>query len=962
MKPGYITSLISFVLTVTLLTITQTHLHAHTQTSLFASAQASKQNYGIRLNAPDIAENGAVVSVNVDMFGLDSESLYVKKLQLFVCHMGFRPIQTMEFHRPVKFYKTRIKLNKTDKIFALATLNTGEFVHASHTSKVTIGGCGGGGGYSAPPIADASTPSDAISQHTRTWVKSTLPYNATRLITNNNQWLELKSMRTDVKINGFRARVMLNMEFYNPFKRQNEGRFQLRLPESATPYYVAFGDVVYMNKEESLQHLPSETSGFTKQELSFDRYQHQAKLKEAVMVPRKQARDAYQTIVGNRRDPALVEWQGNGVYSVNVFPLQAYAMHRVVLAYDMELPVVNGKLEYLFKAPANDVPTDVYVHIDKNTTDLIDNLNAKPVLVSRNDPRLFHFKPGKGEEIKFQFTNTHERMLYGKDKATGNYFAFKHKLSLPSSFAENSRSYAVFALDTSATSYGNNFSEQVNLLHALLEANHDDIKHFAVLYFDVGTHWWLPYFVRNTEKSRNALKNSISRINLAGATDLHRALIEIGKPHWLEQQEVDLATQWDVFLLTDGRATWGDTRPQSLVNALKKSDHIGRLFAYVNQRTNTDRDLLDLLSHETYGAVFDLPIHTNQKALATDPIVYAHRMTNWRVLSAQAEDGDDIFLANANFYAYNNQELTIVGRGQPQKTIELTLENDHQTRSLHIQVPRTKINTSLAPRIYAEAAVRKLEDYSDDHTDLALMYATHFRIPRQTVSLLMLETQKDYDRFKINNHVNYAHQVMQQPVAGVIANLTPPETTRYEYTLPPIASNQLETIAQYMTDYSVCRLPDHYLAELNLSHLATKAAIKHKPMQLDRGVYHNYYRGYGRFYGGYSDHQADAILELGSDLIARNNKTAGLRAMSSVMEFENTNIATRIKLTKQLLKHGFGNEGYYLMNMYPSVYSSGDGFDLLIQSVEQENEIEYAQALQTLRKHELNVNKQALEP
>ena len=962
MKTKSVTSLLSCVLTAALLfTMMQPSLFAHTKTSLFTSAQISTGHYGISISAPDIAENGAVVSVKVDMFGLDNPSLYVNKLQLFVCHMGFRPVQTMEFHKPVKHYHTRIKLNKTDSIFALATLNTGEFITASHTTKVTLGGCGGGGGYSAPPIPDASTPAAINNPHQRTWVKSTLPYNASRLITGDNRLLQYKSLRSDIKINGHRARVMLDMEFYNPYNWQREGRFQLRLPENSVPYYVAFGDVVYMDKQQSLQHLPGETSGFTRQELAFDRYQHPAKLKEAVMVPRNQARDAYQTIVGNRRDPALVEWQGGGVYSVNVFPIQPYSMHRVVIAYDMDLQEINNALEYVFNAPDLDIPTDVYVHIDEQTAGLISNLNAKPVFVSRDKIRLYQFKPTKSEEIRFSFIKTNDRMLVGNDRETGQYFSYKFKPDIPAGFAESRASHAVFALDTSIAMSHHEFSNQVELLHALLESNNDDIKYFAVLFFDVGTHWWKNNFVKNTQKNRNALKQFIAGIHLAGATDLQRALSELSQPHWLPQDNFETdKIDWDVFLLTDGRATWGDTRPKSLVDSLQQTNRIRHLNAYVNNGQHVDWELLDLLTSKANGAIFDYPPLYSQKAYAADPVVYAHRMTKWRVVSASARGANDLFLANAGLYTYANQELILVGRGKPQRTVELVLESDQQRRELSIAIPTTEIQSSMTPRIYAEAAVRKLEDYADDNKQQALMYATHFRVPRQSVSLLMLESEKDYQRFAIDKHVNYADEIRQTRVAQILVQLDDNEPAREDIKLAELPRSQLEDVSQLMQGYTICTIPDRFLASLKLDSLANRPTIKHNALHLGRTVYHTSIPIYNSGY--LTEYFASNIYKQADQLIQSNQRTTGLRIISSVTEFNNATFQTRLELAKKLIEHGFANEAYYLISMTPHIYNTPENLELLITTVELENEPTYANALRALAKLGLNFNKQALEP
>ena len=59
------------------------------------------------------------------------------------------------------------------------------------------------------------------------------------------------------------------------------------------------------------------------------------------------------------------------------------------------------------------------------------------------------------------------------------------------------------------------------------------------------------------------------------------------------------------------------------------------------------------------------------------------------------------------------------------------------------------VRSDLASRAYGQVAVAQLEALDDAAAPLAKAYATHFRVPGRTCSLLMLETEGDYARFKI---------------------------------------------------------------------------------------------------------------------------------------------------------------------------------------------------------------------
>jgi hypothetical protein len=59
------------------------------------------------------------------------------------------------------------------------------------------------------------------------------------------------------------------------------------------------------------------------------------------------------------------------------------------------------------------------------------------------------------------------------------------------------------------------------------------------------------------------------------------------------------------------------------------------------------------------------------------------------------------------------------------------------------------VASPLAPRVYGEIAVGALEPFAATNRSVPEAYARHFRVVRETCSLLMLESEADYERFGI---------------------------------------------------------------------------------------------------------------------------------------------------------------------------------------------------------------------
>ncbi len=86
---------------------------------------------------------------------------------------------------------------------------------------------------------------DAAPPYIATWKPSTLVRNTSRLMVGEKEELPLRAMQANVRIDGFRARVLLDLYYFNDRRQQLEGSFQLRLPEDASPFFFAFGQTVY---------------------------------------------------------------------------------------------------------------------------------------------------------------------------------------------------------------------------------------------------------------------------------------------------------------------------------------------------------------------------------------------------------------------------------------------------------------------------------------------------------------------------------------------------------------------------------------------------------------------------------------------------------------------------------------------------------------------------------------------
>ena len=98
----------------------------------------------VSLTVPEIAENGAVVPVKVNVESPMTEADYVKAIHILTTKNGnARCADVMLTPMNGKgYFATRVKLGKSQEIVALAEMSDGSFLRAAKPVKVTIGGCG----------------------------------------------------------------------------------------------------------------------------------------------------------------------------------------------------------------------------------------------------------------------------------------------------------------------------------------------------------------------------------------------------------------------------------------------------------------------------------------------------------------------------------------------------------------------------------------------------------------------------------------------------------------------------------------------------------------------------------------------------------------------------------------------------------------------------------------------------
>jgi tetratricopeptide (TPR) repeat protein len=69
---------------------------------------------------------------------------------------------------------------------------------------------------------------------------------------------------------------------------------------------------------------------------------------EADVVEKQRAREIYETILREKRDPGLLEWTGGNIFKARVFPIEAHSEKRVKIVYTQVLPLRANRYRYSY--------------------------------------------------------------------------------------------------------------------------------------------------------------------------------------------------------------------------------------------------------------------------------------------------------------------------------------------------------------------------------------------------------------------------------------------------------------------------------------------------------------------------------------------------------------------------------------------------------------------------------------
>jgi hypothetical protein len=579
-----------------------------------------------------------------------------------------------------------------------------------------------------------------------------------RVYVGDGNALELVSLRVTVSIEGPRARTLVDHVFRNPHDRQLEGTFEYPLPTGASPsYYAMFvgqqAAPVPLARRVDPPALPPEALA-SLAPADVARQVNPAEwgtLREARVVAKEKALDAYEEIIRRPIDPALLEYASGNTFSGRVFPIPPKGYNRVLIAYEELLPCSQGQVAYRFPLPdCGLADLNFTLQADADVKDAA--FRPEGAVRSESGGRITYTRTwtsqGPGSDVQFTYRPARAdiQALTGRQGENGPFYLYARvRPELAAVAAAPFAHHAVFLLDTSLSEHPDRFAVNMKLLRAILESDRD-IQHFNVLTFNVGAAWLEPAgWLDNTPAGRAKALARLDGLVLEGATDVSAALDQLARPPFT----LDSKTPVNVFLLSDGQITWGDADVHSLVARFEaRCPYPTRFHCYRNGLSAENLALFEALTRRG-GGIFHCFGEADLPAAAR-----AHTSQCFQVEGVRIVDGpaaSDLLVAGRKAAVYPDGELVVAARLAGAGRCNLVIDGTYQGKKQSFTYPiDVRPGGDLAPRAWGEVAVACLLALNDPRLDgLVTAYCQQFRIASRAASFLVLENDNDYKRFNL---------------------------------------------------------------------------------------------------------------------------------------------------------------------------------------------------------------------
>lgn len=454
--------------------------------------------------------------------------------------------------------------------------------------------------------------------------------------------VRLNAMRVDVQVEAGVAQVQVQQRFVNHGQTQAEGTYLFPVPSGAA------------------------LDSF---EMTVDGKAYHGDLLDA-----NEARRLYHSIVNQNRDPALLQFVGEGALQASVFPIAPGEERQVTVSYTQVLGREINLSLFHFPMGPDAAEADLVVHIDWRSERPLQTIYSPShhVSITRSGEQaaLVTYEGKGGTDFRLYAGGTASdvdvNLLSYRAPGEDGYFLLIASPPVASSTHGITAKDVVLVLDLSGSMAGEKFDQAKEAARHVLQSL-GQADRFGIVGFHGGT---VSFAERlSGAEQKQAGLTYVDRLELGGATNIAAGMAEaqgmLGKGEAGRPQVI--------LLITDGLPTVGETDPHRIVAAVQaQATEAQRIFTF-GVGYDVDTVLLDAMAHDNRGlSTYVKPGENLEEAVSTfwrkvgQPVLTDLRL-NWsgvKVEEVYPQPLPDL---------YQGDQLVVTGRYRDGGQVSVTL-------------------------------------------------------------------------------------------------------------------------------------------------------------------------------------------------------------------------------------------------------------------------------------------------
>lgn len=473
------------------------------------------------------------------------------------------------------------------------------------------------------------------------------------------------------------------------------------------------------------------------------------------ILDKAEARSIYESIVRQRKDPAILEYIDRNTFRASVYPIPAHGDKRIRLDYSEIVPKSGDAYRYVYSLsterfsakPLEDCKVTIKLHCKRPITNVyspthtidVDRTSDTEATVTW---KVENAKPDTDLVLYYSVSDDEvgiDLIPYREKGGKGFYLL----LASPRVEVDKSKvlpKNIVFVFDRTGSMAGDKIEQTKDAIKFCINSLHAEDQ-FNLITFNESHDTLFAELEKPTAERRRKALNAIDSLDATGSTDINQAITTALK----QFNQYGNQRNYIIFL-TDGLPTSGQTDPAVILkNAKANNKNNVRIFAFgVGYDVNTH--LLDQVSQTSKGdANYVRPRENIEAKVSTFYAKVSDPLLTDVKLTITGGETSDAYPAKDLPDIFRGSQLIVLGRYSASGKVKVELSGlangKRKTFTLHSSLPEREDSSPFVPQLWAARKIGYLLDEIRLHSNQELIdevvrLSKQYGIPTEYTSFL----------------------------------------------------------------------------------------------------------------------------------------------------------------------------------------------------------------------------------